>query len=89
MIAGILSGPSYITPAHAKACLGPAQQQKVIRSGKAKRFGIVARNVSKRLKGTVVNGKLCKHSGRLVYILTVINKKGQARRVVVDARRGR
>lgn len=89
LIAISLLGVTSITPAYAEKCLGPAQQQQAINSGKANRFGVIAKSVSKRLNATVLNGQLCTHNGRLVYILTVINKHGQTQRAVVDAKSGR
>ena len=88
-IAISLPSMTHITPAHAKSCLGHAQQHKAIKSGKVKRFGVVAKVVSQRLNATVVNGQLCKRGGRLVYILSVINQHGQTRRAIVDAKSGR
>lgn len=88
-IAASLPSVTHVSHAHAKACLGPAQQQLAINHGKAKRFGVIAKDVSKRLNATVLNGQLCKRGGRLVYILTVINHRGKTKRAVVDAKSGR
>lgn len=87
-ITGSLLTSTFVARAHGLKCLVPAQAQKAINSGKAKRFGVIAHSVSKRLKGTVLNGQLCRRKGRLVYILTVINAKGQTKRVIVDAKKG-
>lgn len=86
--AGFLAAGTVV-PAHAQACLGPAQQQQAINSGQASRFGVIADSVSKRLNGTVLNGQLCQRGGKLVYILTVVKKNGQASRIIVDAKSGR
>ncbi len=81
--------PFQENKAHAQTCLGPAQQQQAISSGKAKRFGVVARLVSNRLNSNVIGGQLCHRGNRLVYILTIVKTNGQAGRVIVDARSGR
>lgn len=91
VLAAMFSPPNLggISHAHAQQCLNPAEQRKAISNGKAKRFGVVASQVSKRLQGTVYNGELCRRGGQLVYILTIVKKNGVAVRTVVDAKSGR
>jgi len=84
-----LANAGLIVPARAQGCLGPAEQQQAINSGQARRFGVIAQSVSKRLNGTVLDGQLCRKGGRLVYILTVVKKNGQTTRTIVDAQSGR
>ena len=72
------------TLSHAQSCLNPAQQRKAVASGAARPFGAIA----SKLGGELVNARLCKHGGGLIYVVTVLHG---SKRVDVrfDARSGR
>ena len=72
------------TPSYAQACLDPSQQRKAVASGAARPFGAIA----SKLRGELVNARLCKQNGGLVYVVTVLHG---SKRVDVrfDARSGR
>lgn len=69
---------------HAQSCLGPSQQRKAVASGEARPFGAIA----SKLRGELVNARLCKSGGGLIYVVTVL--RGSKRvDAVFDARNGR
>ena len=71
-------------PSYAQACLAPAQQREAVASGAARPFGAIA----SKLRGELVNARLCKQGGGLVYVVTVL--RGSKRvDVRFDARSGR
>ena len=71
-------------PSHAQSCLNPAQQRKAVASGAARPFGAIA----SKLRGELVNARLCKRGGGLIYVVTVL--RGSKRvDVVFNARNGR
>ena len=73
------AGPSY-----AQSCLNPAQQRQAVASGAARPFGAIASKV----RGELVNARLCKSGGGLVYVVTVL--RGSKRvNVRFNARNGR
>ncbi|MEP1443000.1 MAG: hypothetical protein ABJK39_08325 [Hyphomicrobiales bacterium] len=68
---------------HAQSCLNPAEQRKAVSSGAVRPFGAIASQV----RGELVNARLCKSGGRLVYVVTVL--RGSKRvNVRFDARNG-
>ena len=71
-------------PSPAQSCLGPSQQRKAVTSGAARPFGAIA----SKLRGELVNARLCKRGGGLIYVVTVLrgNKRVDA---VFNARNGR
>jgi len=73
-----------VAPSYAQSCLGPSQQRKAVASGAARPFGAIA----SKLRGELVNARLCKQGGGLVYVVTVL--RGSKRvDVRFDARSGR
>lgn len=87
VLLGILATPPYFaggSQAYALSCLGPAQQRAAVASGDARPFGAIASG----LHGELVNARLCKQGGRLIYVVTVLrgNKRVD---VVFNARNGR
>ncbi len=73
-----------VTLSYAQSCLGPSQQRKAVASGAARPFGAIASKV----RGELVNARLCKQGGGLIYVVTVLHG---SKRVDVrfDARSGR
>lgn len=70
-------------PSYAQSCLAPAQQRQAVASGAARPFGAIA----SKLRGELVNARLCKEDGELVYVVTVL--RGSKRvDVRFDARSG-
>lgn len=69
---------------YAQSCLGPSQQRQAVASGAARPFGVIA----SKLRGELVNARLCKQGGGLIYVVTVL--RGSKRMDVrFDARSGR
>lgn len=87
VLLGTLATPPYFAggkSAHALSCLGPAQQRAAVASGAARPFGAIA----SRLRGELVNARLCKQGNGLIYVVTVLrgNRRVDA---IFNARNGR
>jgi len=73
-----------VAPSYAQSCLGPSQQRKAVASGAARPFGAIA----SKLRGELVNARLCDQGGVLVYVVTVL--RGSKRvDAVFNARNGK
>ena len=73
-----------VQPSYAQSCLGPSQQRKAVASGAARPFGAIA----SKLRGELVNARLCKRGGGLVYVVTVLHGSKRVD-AVFNARNGR
>ncbi len=79
----VLTGASY-APAEA-ACLSQQETRALVASGQVIRVGAL----KGKIRGEVVNVRLCERKGRLFYRVTVLAANGNVRRLRFDARTGR
>lgn len=75
--------------AMAQSCLSPAEQRQEIAAGHAVPLAAAMRNLRAEHRGEVVNARLCRTSGDLVYLLTVVDRHGKVNRIRFDAATGR
>lgn len=68
--------------AGAAQCLSPGEARAAVSSGQARALGSLS------ISGKIVDAKLCRQGGRLVYVLSVL-QNGKVRTVTVDAKTGR
>jgi uncharacterized membrane protein YkoI len=73
------------------ACLTKAEQRAAVASHRAVSLAKAIRSARKhhRKKPEVVRARLCRRSGRLVYLLTLLAPNGKVTRVTVDATNGK
>jgi uncharacterized membrane protein YkoI len=77
------------TAAMAQNCLSPAEQRAAIAANQAVPLAHATRNLRPEHRGEVVNARLCRAaSGQLVYVLTVVNRRGKVMRARFDAATG-
>ncbi len=70
------------TPSQAK-CLNKKETRKIVNDGDALPFSAVRDKV----RGEIVRAQLCKKGKRYYYQITVLSKKGDVKKVKVDADR--
>jgi uncharacterized membrane protein YkoI len=69
-------------------CLSRAEQRAAIAAGQAITVAAVRRILRQHMAGELVRVRLCRESGRLIYLLTVLSRDGRVHRVTVDAGNG-
>jgi uncharacterized membrane protein YkoI len=69
-------------------CLSRAEQRAAIQAREAIPLAVARRTLRHRKVGELIQARLCKDSGRLIYLLTVLSRDGKVRRVTVDATNG-
>lgn len=77
------------SPAKAQLCLSPTEQRQEMAAGNAVSLAAAMRNLRPEHRGEVVNARLCRTSGDLVYLLTVVDRHGKVNRIRFDAATGR
>jgi uncharacterized membrane protein YkoI len=84
------AGAAHATPAadERRVCLGPEQRRAAIADRQALPLIKAVRIVRNRLKGEIVNARLCAHGNGLVYVLTVLARDGKVTRVSLDGESG-
>ena len=91
LVGVLLSAAAIADERH--ACLGKAEQRAAIANGQAVTLGAAIRSArgSVRGKGSreVVNARLCREAGGLVYVLTVLARNGKVTHTTVDATNGK
>lgn len=75
-------------PACAQACLTPAEGRQAVQAGQAIALAQATRQLRPEHRGEVVNARLCRAGGNLVYLLTVVDRRGKVMRLRIDARSG-
>lgn len=75
-------------PALAQACLSPAERRQAVQAGQAMPLTQVTRQLRPEHRGEVVNARLCRAGSGLVYLLTVVDRRGKVMRLRLDARSG-
>jgi hypothetical protein len=65
-------------------CLSAAAIQEALADGKTLRLA----DVRRKLAGDIVKADLCRRSGKLAYIVTVLTPTGMVKRVTIDASSG-
>jgi uncharacterized membrane protein YkoI len=84
----LLAGAATALAAELKNCLGEEQRRAVIASRKAVPLVRAMRTVKARLRGDVINVRLCRAEKGLVYVLTVLARDGKVTHARVDAANG-
>ena len=89
-VLGLVVGLSVVNaePATAQGCLSPAEREAAVSGGQAIPLNQATRNLRPEHRGEVVNARLCRTGGNLVYLLTVVDRRGKVTRVRLDARNG-
>ncbi|WP_439573537.1 PepSY domain-containing protein [Phreatobacter sp.] len=75
-------------PACAQACLSPPERRQAVQAGQAVPLGQITRQLRPEHRGEVVRARLCRSGGNLVYLLTVVDRRGKVMRLRLDARSG-
>lgn len=75
-------------PALAQACLTPAERSAAVQAGQAIPLNQATRQLRPEHRGEVVRARLCRTGGNLVYLLTVLDRRGKVMRLRLDARSG-
>jgi Predicted membrane protein len=79
--------PASAGAAH-HACLTKAEQRAEVASRRAIPLADAIRSVRGRKRVEVVRARLCRRSGRLVYLLTLLARSGKVTRAAIDAATG-
>jgi uncharacterized membrane protein YkoI len=85
----LLASVAAPAAASAQGCLTPAEQRAAISAGHAVPLAQATRNLSPEHRGEVVNARLCRANGELVYLLTVVGRRGKVARARIEAATGR
>lgn len=80
--------PSPAAAQERPRCLTRAEQRAAIAAGEAIQLAVARRILREQMAGELVRARLCRESGRLIYLLTVLSRDGKVRRVTVDATSG-
>ena len=88
LIATVLPVPASAAARTPRGCLSPTQQKAAIKSGRAITLARTLAIVRKRVPGDVIQARLCRERGTLVYVVTVITRKGKVVRAQVNAASG-
>ena len=76
------------TPASAQACLSASDARGPLQNGQILPLSQIGPRVAASVGGQVVSAELCQSGGRYVYIVNVLSRAGQVRRLTVDAGTG-
>jgi len=74
-----------VTPPVLEGCLGAVGTHEAVRSGRVLRLAEIRRN----LDGELLRADLCRGGDLLVYRVTLLDRLGHVRRVLLDAGSGR
>jgi hypothetical protein len=80
--------PAQPAPAAEHRCLSPEQRRAAIAGHQAVPLTKAVHAAKSRLKGDVVNARLCEHGKELVYVLTVLARDGKVTRASIDGASG-
>jgi len=87
----LLAAP--VSPASAAgehhACLTKAEQSAAVQSRRAIPLAKAIRSVRRKKRVEVVRARLCRHSDRMVYVLTLLARSGKVTRATIDAATGK
>ena len=70
------------------SCLSPAERRTAVAGGQAVPLAQAQRGLRTEHRGEVINARLCRANGQLVYLLTVVARHGKVMRVRIDAKTG-
>jgi len=70
------------------ACLSPAEMRSAVSGGQAIPLAQAQRGLRNEHRGEVINARLCRAGGQLVYLLTVVARHGKVMRLRIDAKSG-
>ena len=74
---------------YAADCLSSQETRQAIEEGRASQFAAIKNAAGKIVRGEVVNAKLCRSNGGLVYQLVTLSRQGAVTRLTLDARTGK
>jgi hypothetical protein len=77
-----------VGPASAQGCLSPTERNAAVSGGQAMPLNQATRALRPEHRGEVINARLCRAGGNLVYLLTVVDRRGKVTRVRLDAKNG-
>lgn len=69
-------------------CLNPADRRAAVAGGQALPLAQAQRNLRPEQRGEVINARLCRAGGNLLYLLTVVDRRGKVTRVRIEASTG-
>jgi uncharacterized membrane protein YkoI len=69
-------------------CLDQKERRAEEETGHMVRLGAAMRVARSRMPGTVVRARLCRSSGGLVFVLTVLAHDGKVAQLTIDAAKG-
>ncbi|MBL8568712.1 MAG: hypothetical protein JNK84_06465 [Phreatobacter sp.] len=79
----------FAGPAAAQVnCLNPADRRAAVAGGQALPLAQAQRNLRPEQRGEVINARLCRAGGNLLYLLTVVDRRGKVTRVRIEANTG-
>jgi len=88
VIASGLSGPGS-SPAYAQGCFSAGEARSYVQSGDVVPLSQVLSEIRSAANGEILPPpRLCKVGGRLVYLVNVLSRGGEVRRLTVDAQSG-
>jgi uncharacterized membrane protein YkoI len=89
LLAVLLAGAAgHETSAAEHRCLTPEQRRAAVSGRQAVPLTKVIHLAKSRLKGDIVNARLCEHGKDLVYVLTVLARDGKVTRASIDGASG-
>jgi uncharacterized membrane protein YkoI len=89
LLAMLLVGATgHETSAAEHRCLNAEQRRAAIAGRQAVPLTKAIHSAKSRLKGDIVNARLCEHGKDLVYVLTVLARDGKVTRASIDGASG-
>jgi uncharacterized membrane protein YkoI len=83
------SGAAFTVPAAAQSCLSPAEARAAVQSRQAIPLSQIRGKISREAGGEVVSAQLCTaNGGQYVYLVNVLSRGGEVKRLTVDAGSG-
>jgi uncharacterized membrane protein YkoI len=86
---GLFAGQALAADAPRRACLSKAEQRAAVAEHRAIPLAQAVRTLHiRRRRAELVGARLCRHDSSLVYVLTLLTRKGRVIRVTIDAANG-
>jgi hypothetical protein len=86
----LAGGPVDLGPgiAEAQSCLSPSEARSAVQSRQVVSLSQIRGKISKEAGGEVVSAQLCTTGGQYVYLVNVLSRGGEVKRLTVDAGSG-
>ncbi|MGH6726162.1 MAG: PepSY domain-containing protein [Pseudolabrys sp.] len=89
LLAGLLAAPAVAADAPHSACLSKAEQRAEVADHRAIPLAQAIKTLHAHgRRAELVRARLCRHGGRLVYVLTLLARSGKVTNATVDAANG-